>query len=179
MISLEGKSAVSMILQRLVKYLKLDYHVVSNGGAGTHCTSRFASRVRIESDLLSTGSTTDSTPSPTLETTCEMSGFVKYKSSSLSPDCPAKYEIKTPDIVVYEQFNLDQPPAVKLLVSINSGMHYQNGEQLLIEMLSRIPYQNTIWGLEINSVQGFIYQMFEHVTDQFRSIYIRSKKYYF
>jgi len=184
----EGKFAISKLLERLIVDIGLQGYQVVSTGSSSHVT-RFTTAANVicimhtstESD--SSESTPpkqkkrrqlDTTKKCTrdLSTTTDahqpvntdfMDSKTESHNTSLTsePSSQTAYgsKLSLSDIIVFTQELPDCCIVAKLVVSVKSFFLQLRGMDIVKEMLSRLPYQQDLYGLELNAGEAALYKV--------------------
>ena len=160
----DGKSAIWLLISQILQLLGRN-ELVKMMGSTSHVT-RYSTLYEL---VILTDETTSSSDegiskkeqekpaSSTPTSRPQVSPDSSPSSSNDSGECHAA-KLSTADLLVYVQPLLDQPIKTKLVVSLKS--HNKLTDDLLKQLLCRIPYQNGhIFGLEINTARATLYSV--------------------
>jgi len=160
----DGKSAVWLLISQILQLLDRK-ELVKMTGSTSH-VSRYSTLYELETLMEETASSSDEGVSKkeqekpvfrTPNSKPQVSPDSSPSSSNDSGECLAA-KLSTADLLVYVQPLLDRSIRTKLVVSLKS--HNQVTDDLLKQLLSRIPYQNGhIFGLEINTARATLYSV--------------------
>ena len=173
----DGKSAIWLLISQILQLLGRN-ELVKMTGSTSHVT-RYSTLYEL---VILTDETTSSSdegiskkeqekPASSTPTSRPQVSPDSSPSSNDSGKCHAA-KLSTADLLVYAQPLLDQPIKTKLVVSLKS--HNKLTEDLLKQLLSRIPYQNGhIFGLEINTARATLYSV-HLISEELVHIYCHS-----